>query len=211
MNSLGLPTDSPPIEPPIQPTGASRQVIDDAAAKIARKFGFSPGADLKDFIESKLGGKVEVAEPEERLEYGYLRVPGRSGHKFDIVLSPYTGEFHDRFTMAHELGHYFLHYLFQSREDSLVINREGTNRAESEANWFAEGFLMPAEEFEKELKESDGYLPSMIYRFRVASDLISHRARVLKSLKNAIGDESIPDHQIETETPPEPDGVCNKA
>lgn len=211
MSSLGLPPESPPIEPPIQPTGASRQVIDDAAAKIASKFGFTPGSDLRAFIENKLGGKVIVAEPEERLEFGYLRVPGQSNSKFDIVLSPYTGEFHDRFTMAHELGHYFLHYLFQNRSGSLVINREGTNRAESEANWFAEGFLMPAEEFEKELKESDGYLPSMIYRFRVASDLISHRARILKSLKLASGDESTPDHQLETETSPEPDGVCNKA
>lgn len=211
MNSLGPLHDSPPIEPPIKPTGASRQVIDAAAAKIATKFGFTPGADLRVFIENKLGGKVVVAEPEERLEFGYLRVPGRTDSKFDIVLSPYTGEFHDRFTMAHELGHYFLHYLFQNRNDSLVIKREGTNRAESEANWFAEGFLMPAEEFEKELAESEGYLPSMVYRFRVASDLISHRARTLKSLRHSSGEESAPDHPLETETSPEPDGVCNKA
>lgn len=211
MNSLGPQNDSPPIEPPIQPTGASRQVIDAAGAKIARKFGFKPGTDLRDFIENKLGGKVDVAEPEERLEFGYLRVPGRSGDKFDIVLSPYTGEFHDRFTMAHELGHYFLHYLFQNRTDSLVIKREGTNRAESEANWFAEGFLMPADEFEKELAESEGYLPSMVYRFRVASDLISHRARTLKSFKLASGEAHSPEHPLETETSPAGNGVRDEA
>jgi Zn-dependent peptidase ImmA (M78 family) len=73
--------------------------------------------------------------------------------------------------MAHELGHYFLHYLFQNQTESLVIKREGTNRAESEANWFAEAFLMPAEEFEKEFAESEGYLPSMIYRFQKALEL----------------------------------------
>lgn len=182
-----MPVDHPhpvshesPKEPDIKPLGASRSAIDNAAAALAKKLGFEPGSDLKAFIEDKLGGKVSVASPEERMgDYGYLRVEPSGNHRFEVVLSPYTGEFHDRFTMAHELGHYFLHYLFQKRSDRLVVNREGTSRAESEANWFAEGFLMPAQEFKAEWETSKGYVPQMIHKFRVASDLIAHRNRVL--------------------------------
>ncbi len=180
--------------PPISPTGASRKVIDDAASLIGKKLEFQTGGDLRELIETRLQGSVKIAPPEERLQYGYLRVPGTENHKFDIVLSPYTGDFHDRFTMAHELGHYFLHYVFQERVDELIINREGTDRAESEANWFAEALLMPADAFEKAWKECEGYLPEMIYRFRVASDLIAHRRRVLDQLKNIT----------------EPDGLCDQ-
>jgi predicted transcriptional regulator len=168
-------------EPNIRPTRASRAAIDQAAANIAKKLGYEPGADLKAFIEDRLGGKISIASPEKRMgEYGYLRVVPGTPEKFEIVLSPYTGEYHDRFTMAHELGHYFLHYLFQDRNDELIVNREGTSRAESEANWFAAGFLMPAEAFRAEWEASKGYLPLMIHRFRVASHLIARRHRMLE-------------------------------
>jgi len=211
MSEVGLENDSLLADAQIKPTEASRKVIDDAATRIARLFGFQPGDDLRTFIVEKLGGNVEVAEPDERLEFGYLRVPGKEGGKFDIVLSPYTGEFHDRFTMAHELGHYFLHYLFQNRSDGLTIKREGTNRAESEANWFAEAFLMPAEEFEKEMAESGGYLPSLVYRFRVASDLIDHRSRTLKAYKASAEEVHVGERSLEPTISKEDDGVCNEA
>lgn len=189
-SDLGSESFSVP-EPDITPTGASRKVIDEAGARIAKRYGFNPGGNLHDFVQKVLGGNVEVAEPDERIKFGYLRVPGSATSKFDIFLSPYTGDLHDRFTMAHELGHYFLHYLLPKRSAPLVIHREGKNRAESEANWFAEGFLMPAEEFNKEWKKCDGYMPDMINRFHVASDIISDRRRTLDRINSDLESDGI--------------------
>jgi predicted transcriptional regulator len=179
-------------EPNIVPTGASRKIIDEAGARIAKRYGFKPEANFHDFVQNALEGNVDVAEPDERIKFGYLRVPGAANSKFDIILSPYTGDLHDRFTMAHELGHYFLHYLLQKRTDSLIIHREGTNRAESEANWFAEGFLMPSEEFQSEWERCDGYMPDMINRFRVASDLIANRKRTLDRMNSDPASDGLP-------------------
>lgn len=51
------------------------------------------------------------------------------------------------FTVAHELGHYFLHKKNQEifyRKQAIQFNGEGTLE-ETEANWFAASLLMPKE------------------------------------------------------------------
>ncbi len=171
---------SPPV-----PLEASQKKIDEVAGSIAMKGGYQPGADLRSWVSERLLGSVRTASAESYTEYGYLTVPGKTDpggkeSKLDIILSPFTGEFDNRFTIAHELGHYFLHCIAQDR-DELIVWREGNDRAETEANWFAEGFLMPEKIFIEAWNELEGSIPAMIHRFKVAADAITLRHKTLQA------------------------------
>ena len=94
---------------------------------------------------------------------GAIYVHGRGD--FDIVLPQFTSPLRDRFTIGHELGHYFLHS--RQGERPLVAYRQGSGRLEWEANWFAAGLLMPKDEFlraakplpERSAGNSPGFVP----------------------------------------------------
>lgn len=47
----------------------------------------------------------------------------------------------DKFTLAHEIGHLFLH--IDEESEGIVFTRKGTTQAEYDANEFAANFLMP--------------------------------------------------------------------
>lgn len=178
--------DSNQGSPPIA-LGASRVKIDQIAGMLASTWGYLPGSNLTEWVETCLGGRIYTATLEPHPEFGYLQVPGvfqgdGTRSKFDIVLSPFTGEFHDRFTIAHELGHYFLHCLAQNRSE-LTVRREGMDRAETEANWFAESFLMPREKFVRAWNDVEGSIPALIHRFKVAADVITMRRKSLTQLE----------------------------
>ncbi|MBE6048601.1 MAG: ImmA/IrrE family metallo-endopeptidase [Clostridium sp.] len=84
----------------------------------------------------------------------------------DLIVS----EARKRFSIAHELGHLFIHLGFLESEKwsenckkSIVYHREemSTGMEETEANTFAAAFLMPAEQFRRvadnNFDENDGY------------------------------------------------------
>lgn len=103
--------------------------------------------------------------------------------RFTIWLSPFTVELRDRFTIAHELGHYFLHA--DAGKTALKIKREVSNRTEWEANWFAAGFLLPRAEFKRYWKKCGGSIARMSARFRVSDSVITTRRNILTEM----GDE----------------------
>lgn len=73
---------------------------------------------------------------------------------FKIQLSPTTSPLRDNFTIAHELGHFFLHYDYEHpSEQEVIFARYGSNQFEWQANRFAAAFLMPEEEFRKARKK----------------------------------------------------------
>jgi Zn-dependent peptidase ImmA (M78 family) len=100
-------------------------------------------------LVKNLGGEIIVkstTETGDQTEDGAIEV--RKEQEFTIYLSPFTGPLRDRFTIAHELGHYFLHSKVGKKR--IRVPRAGGGREEWEANWFAAGFLMPEEMFRKE-------------------------------------------------------------
>lgn len=157
-----------------EPTGLPRQAVEDIASKIAKRLKLAPGEDLSPIV-AKLGGRIKVRSWREGREDGAIHVEGPND--FTIFLSPYTGPFRDRFTIAHELGHYFLHSLFG--EKTIKINREGSDPTEWEANWFAAGFLMPADSFQEEWQKLGGNIEAMAARFNVSTQTVKIRANVL--------------------------------
>ena len=57
---------------------------------------------------------------------------------------------HQNFTIAHELGHYFLHD--KKNKDDVDKNLQSKEKIEKEANEFASQLLYPNEQFEEDYK-----------------------------------------------------------
>ncbi|MCF6311774.1 MAG: ImmA/IrrE family metallo-endopeptidase [Verrucomicrobiales bacterium] len=153
-------------------TGQPKAFIENLAGQIAGRLNFQAGGDLAEIVK-RLGGEIEVFFPEKDKASGSIRVDGPK--KFKIFLSPYTGALRDRFTIAHELGHYFLHSLAGKKK--IEIKREGSNRLEWEANWFAAGFLMPEEAFKEQCRKLHGELVVLASHFNVSTHTIAIRKK----------------------------------
>lgn len=160
-----------------KPCQLSKSTVDEVAAKIARKVGYEPGADLEKIV-SKLGGEILHQAWDEATDGGSLEVyPGGKPH-FLIRVSPFAGALRNRFTIAHELGHYFLHSGVGTKP--IKVMREGSDRVEWEANWFAAGFLMPAEQFKADWRRAKGSMGALIRRYQVSEFAIELRQEYLK-------------------------------
>lgn len=85
-----------------------------------------------------------------------------------VIFLPYSSSAaRDNFTIAHELGHYFLHTDFDN-DEVLHHTRRGSNRREWEANWFAAELLMPEEDFRNEAINFDNDEILLARRFGVS-------------------------------------------
>jgi len=133
---------------------------------------------IVEFAE-RLGGAVRVlSRPSvEELESGSLIV--RAPKDFVIYLSPTTGVLRDNFTVAHELGHYFLHTGSPPGTVPLIIGRYGSNPVEQQANRFAAGLLMPRGDFITTAQRTNNNCPILAGRFGVSLAAVDARLRSL--------------------------------
>jgi IrrE N-terminal-like domain len=167
------------------PTYLPKPTIQTLAEEFAEKQGFTPQQPLREVVE-KLGGKIEYYG-EDDLEKdrmgGSLMV---ESNRFTIKLSNFTGVLRDRFTVAHELGHYVLHSLCGQRspmEADRHMPEEPSpehERAEWEANWFAGAFLMSAKEVRK-LQEQKFTIPQMAAHFTVSPKAMEIRLKQISA------------------------------
>ncbi|MEA4858332.1 MAG: ImmA/IrrE family metallo-endopeptidase [Solidesulfovibrio sp.] len=134
-------------------------VSDDASIEVLR-------------LVQKLNGTVNInGGAEETLNVN----PDKT---FVINLPKNTSSVRDVFTIAHELGHFFLHTNFK-REGTAKFNRYGSSRSETEANWFAAELLMPRDRFIEVALES-GFDHRMIAtHFGVSGAAVRVRMSVL--------------------------------
>ena len=164
-----------------EPCWLSKTEISDLAEDIARDMGYAPGDDLLPVVKG-LGGDILFSDPlSESDSYGsgsiYMSQAG-----FEILLPLHTGPLRDRFTVAHELGHFILHYLgteYAKEGQAMVADRYGSGRVETEANWFAASFLMPKTEFVDCWRMSDGDRDIVASVFRVSEAAARVRAQSL--------------------------------
>lgn len=131
-------------------------------------------ADL-DGLVAVLGGRVEESNALVAPEALTVYAPGH----FTVHLPLVTSDRRDRFTIAHELGHYFLHYLYPKHENAQVFGRGERNRAETEANVFASSLLMPENKFREAVQTfgTDWWKVGDV--FGVSPSAASVRAQVL--------------------------------
>lgn len=153
-----------------QPIKIKRSDIQNFAERISSEYELTKfkddGSDpLFEFVE-KLGGRIHYQNPPDFVtsESGSIKVWAEND--FAIYLSTFTGPLRDRFTVAHELGHYFLHS--KQGKNPIKASRKGSGQVEWEANWFAGALLMPKQEFEKIREEYGNDSYSIAGRFMVS-------------------------------------------
>lgn len=164
-----------------EPLNWTRGDVSALAARVAEQLGYEPGAPLEPVI-TKLDGQIAYGElAEEESESGSIMID--SG-RFVIHIPLNTSPLRDRFTIAHELGHYVLHYLYPNQFDNrnitrLRAHRYGSGQAEYEANWFAAAFLMPADKFKDKYEELGRSDLAVADYFKVSPQAAAVRAKSL--------------------------------
>ena len=128
-------------------------------------------------VVSILGGKIIGTNDPEYFEIngGSLRI--NSIGNFYIKLPMDTSPLRDNFTIAHELGHYFLHY--KEEYGKIIYARYGNSSEEIQANRFAAAFLMPREQFLKARKDYKDSVPLIAAHFQVSTDVVQERMKYI--------------------------------
>ncbi|EGQ8008887.1 TPA: ImmA/IrrE family metallo-endopeptidase [Vibrio parahaemolyticus] len=87
-----------------------------------------------------------------------------------------------RFTIAHELGHYFLHRSSQQGYEDATFHRgRAYSEKELEADNFAGALLMPKDEFKDYVRNSSNRIDDIAEYFGTSSVAIKKRADVIRS------------------------------
>lgn len=141
------------------PSMYSKPQVHAFAEKMALGLGYAPGDPLEPLLD-KIGGRVaprDIFSDTENADSIKVDPTGR----FTIYISGLASAERDRFTIAHELGHYFLHFpIIRSKYPGQVMvatrwvddTDNIQRRAEWEANWFAAAFLMPSAAFKNSIE-----------------------------------------------------------
>lgn len=164
------------------PCRLGKSAISAFAENVARKIEFGLGSSLEDLVE-RLGGKILYQDfwNLDSSESGSIVV--FKENNFEITLAAHTSQERDRFTIAHELGHYFLHFrLPQSKGEDMGIMRAaryGGDPAEIEANWFAASFLMPEHEYREVFAAMNGSLLDVADKYSVSVSAATVRSKSL--------------------------------
>ncbi len=165
-----------------KPSNLTKDEIEQIAESVAEGMRYTPSSDLSDLLP-EIGGKVSVKDfwkLDGTTDESIVVQPDAS---FEIFVPPHTSPERDRFTIAHELGHYVLHFLPASDARRAAVtfsaSRYGSQRVEWEANRFAAGFLMPRGDFEKTHRRYHGHIGRIAQHFNVSTAAAYVRAKAL--------------------------------
>jgi hypothetical protein len=133
---------------PTLPTGWSRETISHLAEKFAQAVGLKPGGEVSPIVERLLNGRIVYLDWQDWKAKGADTIDVRGPGDFTIYLSKIGGLLNNRFSIAHELGHYVLHS--KLGKFPLIAQNNGEDEAaEWEADCFAAALLMPPKEFRR--------------------------------------------------------------
>jgi Zn-dependent peptidase ImmA (M78 family) len=133
-------------------TPEKRKKISDLANSVRTALELAPPVDMRVAVE-RLGGALQFVPPDN---IGYEAIVEKIGEGFQILIANDRAETRQNFSVAHEIGHLFLHMGFLVnpevwagivRYEDSVRARYGYSEEEHEANQFAAAFLMPEAEF----------------------------------------------------------------
>lgn len=170
------------------PTRMLKAKVHSFAESVAARLNFKHSDAIEPLVV-RLGGRVEYKTADLTSDKLPESIIVRSLNDFTIFLPSITSVVRDRFTIAHELGHLFLHYPLAAagRNDAVMIatrwvddSNEALQRAEWEANWFAAAFLMPSEDFTLAYKVNLNDLDITAMQFGVSAKAAEIRAQSLR-------------------------------
>ena len=128
-----------------------------------------PIQDINSVVE-KLGGRIEESFNIDNMSDGSIR---KQDDGFIIFVLPFQSVERRRFTIAHELGHLFLHMGYKINSDlwehqeNATYYRAGDSLEEYQANEFAAAFLMPKKKY-KEIMDKNT-VGNMVETGKIAS------------------------------------------
>ena len=166
---------STPVVSCVKKTTSKMLSIEDVwkKAKVAKK---SNPLDIEWVVKELFGIKL-IKKDLGHSASGFLE---EINNQWCIYVNKYDNEKRQRFTIAHELGHYILHRnnAFGSRfqHDFIFFRDENTNPIEREANNFAAELLMPKEEVVSLIKEGYNTVNALAEKFDLSTSAVRYRA-----------------------------------
>ena len=170
-----------------------RNIINNLTQDIISLFDIQiPITNMIDVV-TKLGGIVIESDEIGLYSDGYieknLSKSIQSDYNFTIVIPSNQSDNRQNFTIAHELGHLFLHMGYYIDEElwlsdnNMSFNRMGHSETELQANEFAAALLMPKKEYKKILDKNTvgntAYTSKIAEYFHVSVDAASNRGKWL--------------------------------
>ncbi|MED4990110.1 ImmA/IrrE family metallo-endopeptidase [Geobacillus sp. NFOSA3] len=171
-----------------------RKEINKLANNIRSILELEPPVDIERAVKL-LNGEIVEEKLEHGMEAKIIKNTDSDYPAFKIYINPEiigNNERRKRFSIAHELGHLFLHmgYLINEEKWNQIENytdsvyyRFGHNEEEYEAHEFAASFLMPEKHFREIAKKnySNGYynIGPIADHFDVSKDAATNRGRWL--------------------------------
>lgn len=150
------------------------KIASDFRKKAEELIGFDDNVSdfLKRLVEALHGSITIVQNPEiYEMQGGSLTI--QPDGSFNINLPPQTSPLRDNFTIAHELGHYLLHY--EKKDETQIFTRYGANDQEYQANRFAAAFLMPKDRFKDALSKFNKSSLLIAAEFQVSEQAVITR------------------------------------
>lgn len=173
------------------PANATKESVHTFAEEVAEKLSFAPGDPIEPLV-NRLGGQIEYKNALDFRSHIPESIRIEPSRRFKIFLPSTSSAARYRFTVAHELGHYFLHFPIVAEADpdaGMMATRwvdendsAQLKRAEWEANWFAAAFLMPSIAFRSMLQSFGGNIHPVAARFGVSVQAAEIRAKTLSLL-----------------------------
>lgn len=161
------------------PSQLSHSAIRDYAEKVGEHhaiYSEEGRADLERLVENlQMTVKYSDSNPSSSIESSEVDDEKR----MTIYLPTMTSSRRDRFTIAHEIAHFFLHYLHAGHQGRMSFGRGESNRAETQANVFASSLLMPESQFRSAHRELNGDPDLLAIRFGVSPVAARVRSSVL--------------------------------
>lgn len=138
----------------IEATNFGKDFVEEFAVTVNQHFKFFPGEerDIVKQVVNRLGGHVHDVSNWELLDSAEACIYVHGKNDFDIGVSEHVSSTRRNFSIAHELGHYFLHS--EQGKKPIIANRDTSTPAEWEANWFAASLLMPEQDLRKDWDEA---------------------------------------------------------
>lgn len=170
--------------PQAEGLGLSSESVESIANEFRRLLGITDpkAVDLFEVV-SALGGKVEVVPGSERDFRGQGTLEVRSRDDWAIYIPEHSSPLDDRFTLAHELGHFILHSEIGAkpiRAFRRFDSRDEVTLAEREADAFALSLLMPRDCVLEELNTYGPDLDILAASFAVDKEAAATRLRWIK-------------------------------
>ena len=172
----------------------TRRKIEHTADAIREDLDYHHNSELADFID-RIGGTLTMTSALDILKDVALMKTGE--HSFLMKVREHQTNERITFTIAHVLGHLFLHcgyhYVLEMWE-ALPVNEillpNASNEQELQANAFAKALLMPEDLFKFYIHthEKDGFINmrDVAKHFHVSYDTAKYRAKELDLIASAI-------------------------